>query len=680
MKPEAWYDADGNFTPHPEADALMEFAQENDLARLRAHAGLAQPDAGLVLPGRRGRRRSRRARPTSRSSRDRLRDAHLRRRRVPQRHVRRVRQRHQPARRVRRRQRGRLRQRRVRRRPAPQRVVPDPRRGVHRPRVPVRGRGVQRRVTPPRAPTVRSRCSSTTTTPSRAASRRATTRSSSGCSRAACRSTASATSSTSASSMPVVGARRGARSRSRTCRSMQAVTELDVTTGTPVTQAKLIEQGYYYRDAFRVFRAHAEDLFSVTVWGLTDGRSWRSELRRAARLRRRLQAKPAYYGVVDGELPARLRTANVFAGDVPLDAGATDASRGGSCRCTPIERRGRVPAALGGRPPDGVRRRSTTRRRTATDGVEFALDGADVHGRPRRHRRRRRPWSTERDGGYDVVVHLPLDRRGRGRHGRASTCGSPTAATTVGVEHAGRDGHADARRAAVVPRGRRGARRRPTIDGDGRRRLGRRQRGHAPTSRSTGTGGATAHGPHAVAGQHAVRARRGHRPGRRRLGLRPVDPGLGRDLRRRRATPRTARTATTTRRSGSAPTTWCRSAPATRRSSRTACRARRASIDGGLRRRGGDQPARVRRRSAPSTAWTSRSTTRPAARARRSATGPTRPAPATRPPPAGASAQLVEAAAPTAPVNVAPPVDPGHADRRREAQRRRPASGTPAGL
>ena len=69
MKPEAWYDAERNFTPHPEADAIMEFAQDNDLARLRAHAGLAQPDAGLVLPGRRGRRRSPRARPTSRSSR-----------------------------------------------------------------------------------------------------------------------------------------------------------------------------------------------------------------------------------------------------------------------------------------------------------------------------------------------------------------------------------------------------------------------------------------------------------------------------------------------------------------------------------------------------------------------------------------------------------------------------------
>src|SRR5688572_3268696 len=54
----------------------------------------------------------------------------------------------------------------------------------------------------------------------------------------------------------------------------QAVTELDVMTGTPVDDAKLIEQGYYYRDAFRIFRAHAASIYSVTVWGLYDSRSW----------------------------------------------------------------------------------------------------------------------------------------------------------------------------------------------------------------------------------------------------------------------------------------------------------------------------------------------------------------------------------------------------------------------
>ena len=38
-----------------------------------------------------------------------------------------------------------------------------------------------------------------------------------------------------------------------------------------------------------------------------------------------LQAKPAYYGAVDGELPARQRAANAFRGDVAVAAGATGA-------------------------------------------------------------------------------------------------------------------------------------------------------------------------------------------------------------------------------------------------------------------------------------------------------------------------------------------------------------------
>ena len=113
---------------------------------------------------------------------------------------------------------------------------------------------------------------------------------------------------------------------------VQAVTELDVTTGTPVTDGKLIEQGYYYRDAFRIFREHAEDLFSVTVWGLTDGRSWRSDSGAPLVFDDLLQAKPAYFGIVDDELPARLRTANVFAEDVPLDDADVATSGGRSCR------------------------------------------------------------------------------------------------------------------------------------------------------------------------------------------------------------------------------------------------------------------------------------------------------------------------------------------------------------
>lgn len=107
---------------------------------------------------------------------------------------------------------------------------------------------------------------------------------------------------------------------------VQVVTELDVTTGTPVTQALLVEQGYYYRDAFRVFREYADDLYSVTVWGLIDTRSWRNDNGAPLLFDGSLRAKPAYYGAVDSEeLPPRQRSAFVFAGDVALDDDAWDA-------------------------------------------------------------------------------------------------------------------------------------------------------------------------------------------------------------------------------------------------------------------------------------------------------------------------------------------------------------------
>jgi endo-1,4-beta-xylanase len=103
---------------------------------------------------------------------------------------------------------------------------------------------------------------------------------------------------------------------------MQDVSELDVMTGTPVDDAKLIDQGYFYRDAFRIFRAHASKMFSVTIWGLYDGRSWRSD-NDPLLFTDALQAKPAFYGAIDGRLAPPVRTANVFAADVPLDGAAT---------------------------------------------------------------------------------------------------------------------------------------------------------------------------------------------------------------------------------------------------------------------------------------------------------------------------------------------------------------------
>lgn len=102
----------------------------------------------------------------------------------------------------------------------------------------------------------------------------------------------------------------------------QLVSELDVPTGTPVTEALLIDHGYYYRDAFRIFRERAGELYSVSVWGLTDDRSWLAASGDPLIFDSDLQAKPAYHGVVDGELPLRQRSANVFMsdGDTAIDA------------------------------------------------------------------------------------------------------------------------------------------------------------------------------------------------------------------------------------------------------------------------------------------------------------------------------------------------------------------------
>ncbi|MCR2824847.1 endo-1,4-beta-xylanase [Microbacterium sp. zg.Y909] len=112
---------------------------------------------------------------------------------------------------------------------------------------------------------------------------------------------------------------------------LQEVTELDVTVNPP-TEANLVRQGYFYRDAFQLFRDYhraapaAEKLFAVTIWGLTDNRSWRSEQVPLV-FDANLQAKPAYFGAVGDEqgLPDLVTTANVFGGDVALADGFEDA-------------------------------------------------------------------------------------------------------------------------------------------------------------------------------------------------------------------------------------------------------------------------------------------------------------------------------------------------------------------
>ena len=92
----------------------------------------------------------------------------------------------------------------------------------------------------------------------------------------------------------------------------QAVTELDVSAYrdggeswvTP-PPARLVEQGYYYRDVLAMLERHASSLTSVTVWGLEDSRTWLRSGAAPLLFDGALQAKPAYWGIVD---PSRIGT------------------------------------------------------------------------------------------------------------------------------------------------------------------------------------------------------------------------------------------------------------------------------------------------------------------------------------------------------------------------------------
>lgn len=96
------------------------------------------------------------------------------------------------------------------------------------------------------------------------------------------------------------------------------VTELDVslydnsTDSCPaISQDALIEQGYRYRDLFKTFRDLKGELSGVTFWGLADDHTWLktfpiSRLNLPLLFDEHLQAKPAYWGIVDpARLPAR---------------------------------------------------------------------------------------------------------------------------------------------------------------------------------------------------------------------------------------------------------------------------------------------------------------------------------------------------------------------------------------
>lgn len=80
------------------------------------------------------------------------------------------------------------------------------------------------------------------------------------------------------------------------------ITELDVGASetTTLTEEEELEQAYFYAQLFDLYKEHASNISRVTLWGLSDGYSWRSE-NNPLLFDNNLQAKEAYYAIVDPE-------------------------------------------------------------------------------------------------------------------------------------------------------------------------------------------------------------------------------------------------------------------------------------------------------------------------------------------------------------------------------------------
>ncbi|GAA2041723.1 endo-1,4-beta-xylanase [Polymorphospora rubra] len=97
----------------------------------------------------------------------------------------------------------------------------------------------------------------------------------------------------------------------------QQITEMDISIYTNNSESfptpprdRLLKQAYRYRDLFDLYRRYASEITSVTLWGLADDDTWLDTFpvtRNDAPLLfdERLQAKPAYWGVVD---PTKIET------------------------------------------------------------------------------------------------------------------------------------------------------------------------------------------------------------------------------------------------------------------------------------------------------------------------------------------------------------------------------------
>jgi endo-1,4-beta-xylanase len=96
----------------------------------------------------------------------------------------------------------------------------------------------------------------------------------------------------------------------------QQVTELDVSTYTnfvdsfpSIPATTIAAQGYRYQQLFDLFRRHKAQLDAVTVWGVSDANTWLKSfpfprLDLPLLFDEQLQAKPAYWGIVDQPVAA----------------------------------------------------------------------------------------------------------------------------------------------------------------------------------------------------------------------------------------------------------------------------------------------------------------------------------------------------------------------------------------
>lgn len=203
----------------------------------------------------------------------------------------------------------------------------------------------------------------------------------------------------------------------------QQVTELDVSVYTDfvstwdtIPAEVLAEQGYRYKELFDVFRRHKTQLSSVTVWGLADDDTWLStfpitRLNAPLPFDDELQAKPAYWGIVDpSKLPPFVRRLEAPAASPKVD-GVRDLEWD-LLPDAPIARVGDVSAGFQARSSAKclyvlaeVRDPSTDRKDAVTftvGGTPYAVERGGGHPRGVEAAVQKTP------GGYRVEARLPL--------------------------------------------------------------------------------------------------------------------------------------------------------------------------------------------------------------------------------------------------------------------------------